>query len=484
MRKSGVLKAREVPSRFTRARAAALSATGNLPPLKKVAEESQKHLVRANSRRAVSDDAYLPHKKRAILHDVTNVSCEKSNRSCLNPTETQAKKRKLTKPARPDVSKEIPSVAMELELPQFIAYSKPLKLPEMRLRSSEDVTCSVKLEDSEPIRLTADHCGTNNNLLHSQTSRVSSQPSISQKKASQTVAAKKGNISELLDVSKYPDVADIDADFEDPLLCSLYAADIYDHMRVAELSRRPYPNLMETVQQDITPSMRGILVDWLVEVSEGYKLQANTLYLTVYLIDWFLSKNFIERQKLQLLGITCMLIASKYEEINAPHVEDFCFITDNTYTKGQVLQMESVVLKSSGYQLFAPTTKTFLRRFLRAAQASYKRPSIELEYLANYLAEITLMSYGFLNFLPSMIAASAVFLARWTLDQSNHPWNPTLEHYASYKASDLKASVLALQDLQLNSNDCPLTSIRTKYTQDRFKCVATLSSPKLLETMF
>lgn len=53
--------------------------------------------------------------------------------------------------------------------------------------------------------------------------------------ASQTVAAKKGNISELLDVSKHPDVADIDADFEDPQLCSHYAADIYDHLRVAEV---------------------------------------------------------------------------------------------------------------------------------------------------------------------------------------------------------------------------------------------------------
>lgn len=215
-------------------------------------------------------------------------------------------------------------------------------------------------------------------------------------------------------------------------------------------------------------------------------MQANTLYLTVYLIDWFLSKNCIERERLQLLGITCMLIASKYEEVNAPRIEDFCFITDNTYTKEEVVKLESLVLKSSSYQLFAPTTKTFLRRFLRAAQASYKRPSIELEYLANYLAELTLMNYGFLNFLPSMIAASAVFLARWTLDQSSHPWNPTLEHYASYKASDLKATVLALQDLQLNSNDdCPLpAAIRKKYIQDKLNCVATLSSPKLLETMF
>uniref|UniRef100_A0A2N9I3W3 Uncharacterized protein n=1 Tax=Fagus sylvatica TaxID=28930 RepID=A0A2N9I3W3_FAGSY len=134
--------------------------------------------------------------------------------------------------------------------------------------------------------------------------------------------------------------------------------------------------------------------------------------------------------------------------------------------------------------MFAPTAKTFLRRFLRAAQASYKTPSLELEYLANFLAELTLIDYGFLNYLPSVIAASAVFLARWTLEQSNHPWNPTLEHYTSYTTSDLKTTVLALQDLQLNTTGCPLSAIRMKYRQQKFKSVAALSSPKLLETLF
>ncbi|KAJ4834891.1 Cyclin-A2-3, partial [Turnera subulata] len=124
------------------------------------------------------------------------------------------------------------------------------------------------------------------------------------------------------------------------------------------------------------------------------------------------------------------------------------------------------------------------RRFLRAAQASYKIPSYELEYLADYLAELTLIEYSFLTFLPSVIAASAVFLARWTLDPKNHPWNSTLEHYTSYVTSDLKAAVLALQDLQLNANGCPLNAIRMKYRQEKFKSVAALSSPKLPETLF
>ncbi|KAJ4832706.1 Cyclin-A2-3 [Turnera subulata] len=128
--------------------------------------------------------------------------------------------------------------------------------------------------------------------------------------------------------------------------------------------------------------------------------------------------------------------------------------------------MEARVLKVFGFQIFAPTTKTFLRRFLRAAQASCKIPSYELEYLADYLAELTLVEYSFLTFLPSIIAASAVFLARRTLDQKNHPIS-TLEHYTSYVTSDLKAAVLALQDLQLNLNGCPLNAIHIKYRQEK-----------------
>lgn len=77
-----------------------------------------------------------------------------------------------------------------------------------------------------------------------------------------------------------------------------------------EPKRRPLANFIETVQKDVTANMRGILVDWLVEVAEEYKLVSDTFYLTVSYIDRFLSSNAINRQRLQLLGVSCMLIAS------------------------------------------------------------------------------------------------------------------------------------------------------------------------------
>ena len=181
-----------------------------------------------------------------------------------------------------------------------------------------------------------------------------------------------------------------------------------------------------------------------------------------------------------------MLIASKYEEICAPRVEEFCFITDNTYTKNQVLKMECEVLNDLGFHLSVPTIKTFLRRFLRAAHASQKAPCATLGYLGNYLAELTLTDYSFLKFHPSVVAASAVFLAKWTLDQSDLPWNSTLEHYTSYKSSDIQGCVRDLWELQQGntSGSPPLNAIREKYRQEKFECVANMLSPAMPVSLF
>lgn len=74
--------------------------------------------------------------------------------------------------------------------------------------------------------------------------------------------------------------------------------------------RRPLPDYIERVQKDVNSNMRGILVDWLVEVAEEYKLVSDTLYLTISYVDRYLSLNSLHRHKLQLLGVSAMLVAS------------------------------------------------------------------------------------------------------------------------------------------------------------------------------
>ncbi|CAN8256652.1 unnamed protein product [Cochlearia groenlandica] len=405
-------------------------------------------ITRSRARKAMGRPSIPPtktsfkQKRRAVLKDVSNASAENIYLDLLEGGNIKAS-RKCVKESK-KAAKEGASIAMGIMVDMHTEKSKLAEdLSKIRMAESQDASLSYSKDEE--------------------------------------IADQKEDGSGLMDILQ---VVDIDSNVEDPQCCSLYAADIYDNIHVAELQQRPLANYMELVQRDIDPDMRRVLIDWLVEVSEDYKMVPDTLYLTVNLIDRFLSNIFIERHRLQLLGVACMLIASKYEELCGPRVEEFCFITANTYTRPEVLSMEIQVLNSVHFKLSVPTTKTFLRRFIRAAQASYKAPLIELEFLANYLAELTLVEYTFLRFLPSLTAASAVFLARWTLDQTDHPWNPTLQHYTRYEVSKLKNTVLAMEALQLNTSGCTLTATREKYNQTKFKSVAKLKSPKRVTSLF
>ncbi|XP_071693347.1 cyclin-A1-4-like [Rutidosis leptorrhynchoides] len=267
-------------------------------------------------------------------------------------------------------------------------------------------------------------------------------------------------------------IVNLDVDLMDPQLCATMACDIYQHLRATEAMKRPRVDFMEKVQKDINPSMRAILIDWLVEVAEEYRLVPDTLYLTINYIDRYLSGNLMDRQRLQLLGVACMMIASKYEEICAPQVEEFCYITDNTYFKDEVLQMESSVLNFLKFEMTAPTVRCFLRRFVRAAQGANEAPSMQLECLASYISELSLLEYSMLCYAPSLVAASSIFLARYVLFPSNKPWNSTLKHYTQYQPSDLCECVKALHTLVSECPNSTLPAIREKYSQHKYKSVA------------
>lgn len=79
----------------------------------------------------------------------------------------------------------------------------------------------------------------------------------------------------------------------------------------------------------------------------------------------------VSRRKLQLVGVTAMLVACKYEEMYAPEVGDFAYITDNAFTKAQILEMEQVVLKTLKFELGRPLPLHFLRRASKVASVSF-----------------------------------------------------------------------------------------------------------------
>jgi len=229
---------------------------------------------------------------------------------------------------------------------------------------------------------------------------------------------------------------------------------------------RYHPKDYMPCQKDITPNMRAILVDWLVEVAEEYKLSSETLYLAVSYIDRYLSKRPVLRGQLQLVGVASMLLASKYEEIYAPSVDEFVYISDNTYTKEEVFTMESKLLDTLEFCLTGATTKNFLRRFLKAAGAG---ADINVTMFANYLCELSLHEYCFTKYLPSVVAAAAVCLSLHTLNKSPY-WSSTLEYYTHLRAGD-ETLQRCIADLHSHHKVAPkgsLQAVQDKYSHAKF----------------
>ncbi|KAL1200925.1 Cyclin-A3-2 [Cardamine amara subsp. amara] len=271
--------------------------------------------------------------------------------------------------------------------------------------------------------------------------------------------------------------SDIDARSDDPQMCGAYVSDIYEYLREIEVNpkQRPLHDYIEKVQKDVTASMRGVLVDWLVEIAEEYKLGSETLYLTVSYVDRFLSLKTVTMETLQLVGLSAMVIGSKYERYTRPpRVEEF------GYTKQEVMEMEADILLALRFELGRPTINTFLRRFTRVAQEDFNVPHLELEPLCCYLSELSILDYENVKFLPSLVAASAVFLARFIVRPKQDPWNKMLEEYTKYKAADLQECVGIILDLYLSRRGRGLEAVRNKYKQHKFQCVATMHvSPEL-----
>jgi len=248
-----------------------------------------------------------------------------------------------------------------------------------------------------------------------------------------------------------------------------YYDDIYDYLRQRETTARPGTNYM-TRQTDVTTSMRNILVDWLVEVGEEYKLHRETLFLAIGYIDKFLSLVGVQRPKLQLVGTASMFIAAKYEEIYPPDVAEFVYITDDTYTRNQVLKMESVILKLLEFKVAMPTINWFTERFMDALDMSDKAKS-----LAFMLTELSLIEVeGFLQYQPSLIAASAVALAKLTVGDSEF-LPSTLCEVSKYSLGDLAPCMRSLHQMHHTSKVVAQQAVNEKYKQPKYHSVSLIA---------
>jgi len=259
-------------------------------------------------------------------------------------------------------------------------------------------------------------------------------------------------------------------DVDDPQCVAEYVNDIFAYFRSNEQQHLPSPRYMQN-QNDINEKMRAILIDWLVEVHLKFKLVPETLYLTVNLIDRFLEKKIVARNRLQLVGVTCMLIASKYEEIYAPEVRDFVYITDKAYTRDEILNMEILILNTLKFHITVPSTLRFLTRYCKISRLDERHTM-----LAQYLVELSLPDYKMVRYAPSHLAAAALYLSNKIMKKSP-AWPNMLVPQTKYTEASIRTCAKEICSLLQNVDKAALQAVKKKFSLPKFQEVAKIAYP-------
>ena len=232
-----------------------------------------------------------------------------------------------------------------------------------------------------------------------------------------------------------------------------------------------------------------------------------TLFLTMNVIDRFLEVKAVTRKNLQLVrfisllslvanhhqwhcgllpqreclskhlllqvGVTAMLIASKYEEIWATEVRDFVYISDKAYTREQILNMEKLMLNALSFNLTVPTAFNFLSRFLKAAGVNNNK---EISTYATYLVELSLPEYAMLKYSHSMTAAAAVYVANKAF-QKPQAYSYALRKHSGFDEISIRPCAQALTNLNKKAEKASLVAVYKKYCNVKYHEVAKVVKP-------
>ncbi|GKA80423.1 G2/mitotic-specific cyclin C13-1-like protein [Tanacetum coccineum] len=217
-----------------------------------------------------------------------------------------------------------------------------------------------------------------------------------------------------------------------------------------EVKRIPLPDYIEKVEKDVSVNMRGVLVDWLVEVSEEYNHLPESLYLTISYIDRYLSLNVLNRQNFSFL----VFLQCSLHQISPPHTEDFCDITDNTYTKEDVVRMEAEVLKTLNFEMGIPHLKRFLGDLLELSKKI-------LIYGSRLPVKEELKIGGFGRFLLKRLIVLCAYMESDELFHSELrevTWSSFLKMLATIALTSLKKVIMYEALLSFFVTDIPLLS--------------------------
>ena len=248
-----------------------------------------------------------------------------------------------------------------------------------------------------------------------------------------------------------------------------YLEEIYVNLLLEETQTTTKPKFgyMNT-QPEINEIMRAILIDWIIDVHLRFNLRQETLFMTIWLIDTYLSFAFVHRDKLQLLGITCLLISCKSHEIYYPQNDKLIEMTDNAYSKEEMLTMENEILKKLNFFIVCPNPIDFYNILSKMFNFEKKQ-----YYLGNYFIESALVNYQILKYSSSVIASSCTYLVMkyYRINGYQKLYNNFIinEQFPEDVIKDAAKEIYVLVD---NLSKSKFKSVKKKYSLTQFENVS------------
>jgi cyclin A len=180
------------------------------------------------------------------------------------------------------------------------------------------------------------------------------------------------------------------------------------------------PFYVDTIQVDITWNMRIVAVNWLLQVANNYNISNEAWLASVNYMDRFLSHNIVLSTELQLVSVCCLMISCKYWDSKFPSIDDYIYISADTYSKTEMNEMESNILNSMKFELKFDLSLELIKSIYshEADNTCITTSASEIQSLGRFMIELFTLFDSSLHYSQKTIAASALFLSLYTYEES------------------------------------------------------------------
>ena len=419
----------------------------------------------------VSNIKVVPATKRKSTEEAPNLKTSKIKRAAFGDI-TNAAAKGAQDSGKPGIKKQV-----KRGLNNFVEKGKTSLRSSLRRKNAKS---AEEVSESPSKKITLSRSSSNSSKsISSSSSEEALMCVIDSSESSSSVEVDK----EVIEVFECPEpprtippegVDDFDGETPgDPEQHSDYAMETFQYYKDREAMFRVGDYLSQ--QCWITPLMRSILVDWLIEVQESFELNHETLYTAVKATDIYISKKEVRKEDLQLVGATACLIACKIDERIPPLVDDFLYVCDDAYSRDELMSMETRMLAVIGFDLGYSLSYRFIRRYGRVC-----RIKMDTLTLGRYILETSLMEYILnVNTSESKLAAAALVLAMKMKGLTGY--KATLEYFSGYKMEELQPIVNNLLEMLNRPVNEKLKTVRSKYSHKVFHEVAKIPVPEAVD---